>query len=125
MWLTIEKDDDERYKASEVSYLMNAVVHLLVDKMTIEPAEARKRCDADYARGYIMYLVAEVVTVADDGVATTKKKMLHRIIDSKDGDRYFTTDAARDLADLKELPWDDTITHVNGMVSKNEAWTGG
>ncbi len=69
-------------------------------------------------------MVAVVGTVGDDGVGTSKKKMQHRIIDDKDGDRYFTTDAARDLADLKELPWDDTITHVNGMVSKNEAWTG-
>ena len=103
---------------------MNAVVQFLVDQMKIEQMKARKRCDADYARGCFTYLVAEVATVADDGVTSTKKKMQHRIIDCKDGDKYFTTDAARDLEDLKDFPWDDTIAHVNGMVSKNEAWTG-
>ncbi len=49
--------------------------------------------------------------------------MQHRIFDSK-GDKYFTTDAARDLAELEDFPWDDNITRVNGMVSENEAWTG-
>ncbi len=45
------KNDDERYKASKVSYLMNAVVQFLVDKMKIEQVETRKRCDAHYAKG--------------------------------------------------------------------------
>ena len=70
-----------------------------------------------------MFLTAAVIEVGEDGVVnTTIKKKQQRIIDSKNGDPFFLKDEARELVDLREIDWDGTMAHVNGMISKAEAW---
>ena len=72
---------------------------------------------------YIMLLTSAVVENEDDGKEdiTTKKKQ-QRIFDSKYGDQYFVKDEARGISELKNFDWDAAISHVNGMISKAEAW---
>ena len=123
LWLSVEKTYDERLKTPRVSYLVNKLVEFLTEKHKIPPLEARKRVDGDYNRGCIMFLTAAVIEVGEDGVDNiTIKKKQQRIIDSKNGDRYFAKDEARELVDLKDFDWDEAISHVNGMISKAEAW---
>ena len=70
-----------------------------------------------------MLLTSAVIEIEADGKEniTTKKKQ-QRIIDSKHGDQYFVKDETRDINELKNFDWDEAISHVNGMISKAEAW---
>ena len=79
-------------------------------------AEATRLVDGDYARGYVMYLVAAHESTCDTSKIVTKhKKSQMRIFDSKDGMTFWTTDIAREIKPLSEFPWDDTLTHVNEL----------
>ncbi len=51
-------------------------------------------------------------------------KSHHIVLDSKDGITCFTSDAAREMVGLKDFPWDDTLTHVNGMALPYNAVAG-
>ena len=124
IWFTIEKTTDERLISTKVGYLAKTLVAFLTDGLKMEQSLALKCCDADYTRGYVMYLIAEKENKQEDGAMVTPKRSQHRIFDSRDGLRYFASDAARELADFKDLPWDDILTHVNGIVLANGAQAG-
>ncbi len=59
IWFTIEKTTDERLVSTKVGHLAKTLVAYLTDKLRMEQPLAIKCCDADYARGYAMYLIAE------------------------------------------------------------------
>ena len=67
-------------------------------------------------RGCVMHLIAEKSVASEDGSVTDHKKSQHRIIDSKDGLTYFTSDESRETEDLKDFPWDDTLTHASNLT---------
>ena len=90
--------------------------------MKIKQVEARKRCDADYVRGFIMYLATEACTSDEEVVLTTQKEKWLRILDSKNGDTYFATGKARELEILSDFPWGATSKQVNEMATRSEAW---
>ncbi len=71
-----------------------------------------------------MYLIVEKEVRQEDGTAVTQKKSQHRIFDSRDGLKYFASDAARELADIKDLRWDDILTHVSGIATAYSAPAG-
>ena len=73
--------------------------------------------------GYIMYIISAVIEIKEDGtekIATKKKHQ--RIIDSKYGDQFFVKDGAREIPEFIGFDWDAAISHVNGMISKAEAY---
>jgi hypothetical protein len=73
--------------------------------------------------GYIMFITNAVVEIGDDGKQNITTKRKHqRIIDSKYGDQYFVKEGSREMDELKGFDWDEAISHVNGMISKAEAY---
>ncbi len=124
IWLTIEKTTDERLISTKVGYLAKKLVACLADKLKMEQPLAIKCCDADYTRGYVMYLIAEKIVDQADGTRVMQKKSHHIILDSKDRIKYFASDAARELEDLEDVPWGDILARVNGIVTAFSAPAG-
>ena len=84
--------------------------------MKVEPARATESFDGDYVRGYIMFLVAGVSVVSEDGTITEIKKTQTRIINSKGGLTYWTVEEARGIEALKDFPCDDTVIHASQLT---------
>jgi hypothetical protein len=123
LWWSIEKSEDERLKASRVSHLVRTTVAFLVSNAKIPIALATKRVVGDYVRGYIMFITNEVSEKGLDGTKKIITKKTHqRLFESKWGESYFVKEGAREIEVLKELEWDEMITHVNGLVTKSEAY---
>ena len=82
--------------------------------------QAKRSVDADYAKGYVMYLVAAKETTCEITNTVTKHpKVQLRVFDSKEALTYWTTDLARDILPLKEFKWDDTLAQVNAIGAEH------
>ena len=81
-----------------MGHLVKALVEHIETKIGVTHVEAARLVDGDYARGYVMYLVAAHESTCDTSKIVTKHKKSHmRIFDSKDGMKFWTTDIARDI----------------------------
>ena len=70
-----------------------------------------------------MFITQETKEIGEDGKETINiKKNQQRIIDSKNEDMYFVTEGSREVVEFKGFDWDETISHVNGRISKAEAY---
>ena len=78
--------------------------------------EATRLVDGDYARGYVMYLVAAHESTCDTSKIVTKhKKSQMGIFDSKDGMKFWNTDIAREVLPRCDFSGDDALIQVNEM----------
>ena len=84
--------------------------------------QAKRSIDADYARGYVIYLTAASETKCDTtGVIIKHPKLQLRVFDSKEALTYWTTDLAREILPLKEFKWDDTLAQANAIGEAEHA----
>ena len=97
-----------------MAFLTKALVDFIQENHGVPHLKAKRSVDADYAKGYVMYLVAEDETTCETtNVVTKHPKLQLRVFDSKDAITYWTTDIARDILLLQDFKWDDTLAQAN------------
>ena len=111
------REDGERARdRKQNAFLIKTLIEYIKEKRGVPHKEAARCVDADYTRGYVMYVVAENESTCETTKIVTKhNKSQLRIFDSKDGVTYWTTDIARDFPPLEDFKWDHTLSHVNEL----------
>jgi hypothetical protein len=123
LWFSVEKTDYERLRAAKLSAILQRLVDFYMEKHCKTKPEVKKIIDADYGRGYIMFIRQEERKTGADGVETViVEKFKQRIFNSNNGDKYFVAEGAREIEEFKNFDWDEAVNNSNTMISKAEAY---